>query len=676
MEALIEPVIEKPAAAPDDPLYHFVKSDPFIQRFNYYNQRGVNELVPALLDLIKEYPADARVSEANQHARMYRRISRTPEVTYLLKNKFSEVYQPDPGLNSGVVLQTTDLKRFVETHREPKHLPLYWLLVAGMAIETPIYCRWPGMSVVTPYDPVYGLQHMYYLATVRSGIEPLDAQIPNSFEELDPEFITEYSQAAQKYQTEITCERMRSPREHTGLYDTWITQAYHVARTNGFRDKERILYGPAAMRYFRPENNLSSAISFLFNRPADQEVALHNDPQDPAISFKFFKCLAPALMPYDNMTLHSTDLGRAILERYLRIGSNRRPEHYDHPLHPYRAGNSTSHVDLLYRFATYKPEFDGDYSDNMRTVWALIPGTKFLGTSRLVIVPQPAWQTFYPFFWRDQILNNPDARLLHCLAIGDGTHFHDPNQLIASSPILSALNRPTPEPRKTFSFSKTSAQNYADSKPRTVLTIDATNTEWVKHGNDEICVYTGPRIHFPEDDVDVHIQVPHVNIPGEIVTQGDLIFDTPFACDVYTHRVQVSAILQEEKPEKGQKHTLSASHDIIVACSLQALDLVISSLQNVEVDGDLWCAFIRADGNIRVSEHLMAVEIHSGGCVEANKITAREIIAADRVFSRTETRAEMVRSLECFAARGLRVPDFQDPAGAISKGVDAVLTIG
>jgi hypothetical protein len=72
----------------------------------------------------------------------------------------------------------------------------------------------------------------------------------------------------------------------------------------------------------------------------------------------------------------------------------------------------------------------------------------------------------------------------------------------------------------------------------------------------------------------------------------------------------------------------------------------------------------------------MAVEIHSGGCVEANKITAREIIAADRVFSRTETRAEMVRSLECFAATGLRVPDFQDPAGAISKGVDAVLTIG
>jgi hypothetical protein len=657
-------------------------ADIFFRRLAFYNHRGIEELLPGVLTFVKTtIPGSDQIGSGAAHRVLYQHTFDKPEAKYLLQNDFLTIRIPLPGEapNQGdspnFQCNLRHFDTFLKNHREPQHLPLYWFLIASQHFLQKTFCRLPGMPFAT--DTAYNLPHICYLATVRSGIEALDAQIPDSFSKITPEFIHAYSRAAHKYQTEITCERMRCAKEHYDIYQTVIRQAYQVGRTQGFRDKERILYGPDAMRYFRPENNLSSPITFLFNDPVDQDTALRNDPQDPATIFKFFKCLAPALMPFDNVVLHSNDLGRAIQERYLRKGSARSPDTYIDPLNPNRAGASTNHTDLLYRFATRRIEYATADWDREYERWEIIPGTQFLGSSRLVIVPQPAWQTFYPLFWRDQIANNPDARLLHCLATGDGTHYHNPTKLFSNSPILTALNRPLtplPNPAPTTISTKASGKTV---QPRRIITVDGKNIEWVKEGKQEICVYIGPAINFPEEDVDVHIQIPHVIIPQGIVTQGNLIFDTPFACDVYTPRVHVSSILQEEKPEKNEKHGLSASDDIIVACSLQALDLAINSLQNIEVDGDLWCASVKADGNIRVTEHLMAIEIHSGGCVEANKITARDIISADRVFSHTETRAHMLRSLECFAAAGLKVPpEFEDPSGNLSKGVDSPVTVG
>ena len=505
-------------------------------------------------------------------------------------------------------------------------------------------------------------------------IDTLDAQIPRSFKEITPEFITAYANAAKKYQTEITCERMRAAKEPYNIYDTAIKQAYQIARTQGYRDKERMLFGLQAIRYFRAENNLTSPIALLFNIQTDQRTALATDPQNPEIAFKFYKCLAPALMPFDNKVLTANDLGRAMIEHYLRDGSTRR---YKHPLHPLRAGASTNHIDLLYRFATRRPDELTPDTDNEHEPWELIPNTRYLATTRLVIVPQPAWQTFYPTFWRDQIANHLDARLLYCLAKGDGTNFHNPNKLFEHNAILSELNRSHSFSSKTNNGNNGKTDNGSKTVTPTTIVIDGKNTKWIQQGDEQLCVYTGPALNFPDDDVDIHIRIPQVQIHQGIHTQGNLIFDAPFACDVYTHRVNVSSILQEDKPHKGEKHSLSASHDILVACSLQALDLMINTLQSIEVDGDLWCSTVKADGDIRVSEHLMAVEIQSGGCTEANRITARDVIAADRILARTEIRANMIRSLEVFAAAGLNVPkEFEDPAGGLSKGVEATLTVG
>lgn len=675
-EAHTDPVEDTSQEQPDD------SADILYRRLSFYNQRGVEELLPGVLKFVQTTTlGDDQIGSGAKHRFLYQNMFRTPEANYLLKNNFLTVRIPLPGEatnqddSPNFECNHKEFDTFLRKCREPKDLPLYWFLIATQHFVQQTFCRLPGMPFAI--RTAYNLPHICYLATVRSGIEALDAQIPASFSEISPDFISAYSQAAQKYQTEVTCERMRCAKEHYNIYNTFIKQAYHVARTHGFRDKERIIYGPDAMRYFRPENNLSSPITFLFNDPADQDTALRNDPQDPATVFKFFKCLAPARMPFDNVVLQSSDLRRAIHERYLRMGSARSPETYIDPLNPNRAGISTNHTDLLYRFATRRVEYTKGDFDREYEHWEIIPGTEFLGASRLVIQPQPAWQTFYPLFWRDQIANNPEARLLHCLATGDGTHYHNPAKLLSKSPILSALNRPLTQSRKAPATNITTPSPGKSIRPRGTIIIDGKNTEWIKEGKQEICVYIGPAINYPDEDVDIHIQIPHVIIPQGIITQGNLIFDTPFACDVYTSRVHVSSILQEEKPEKNEKHGLSASDDIIVACSLHALDLAINTLQNTEVDGDLWCASIKADRDIRVSEHLMAIEIQSGGCIEAHKITARDIISADRVFSHTETRANMLRSLECFAADGLKVPlQFEDPSGSLSKGVDSPVTVG
>ena len=675
MVALNEQIADTPEDLEDEGL------DISSRRHRYYGRRAKDELLPAVLEIVPDIiPLRRLLGDPKKHFRLYENARHTPEAAYLLKNEFLKI-QPPRNLHEATTFNTNwdNIRLFQQKHRDPEHLPLYWLLIAACAYEYGGIALLPGMD--RPYEPACYLDHICYLATVRSGIHSLDAQIPRSFKEVTPEFVAAYSRAARKYQTEITCERMRSGKDAFSTYDTQIKQAYHVARTQGFRDKERMMFGVDALRYFHPKNNLTSAIAFLYNDPSDQQTALATDPQDPAIPFKFYKCLAPAFMPFDKTILTCNDLGRAILDRYLHNGSERE---YKHPLHPLNCGFSTEHTELFYRFATRRiqsPHLDRmqDDGDDRNEPYELIPNTRYLGTSRLVIVPQPAWQTFYPTFWRDRIANHPDARLLHCLAKGDGTYFHHPVKLFQQNAILSQFDRTRKQPAAESKNGDITGNGTTGIKPvaQPTIIIDQANTDLIKQGTNQLRVYTGPLINFPDSDVDVHIRISQVHIPQGILTQGNLIFDAPFASAVYTHRVSVSSILQEEKPEKGQKHILSASHDIIVACSLQALDLIINTLQDIEVDGDLWCSAVRADGNIRVAEHLMAAEIQTGGCVEANRITGRDLIAADRIFARTEIRATMIRSLECFAASGLKVPkEFEDPTGATSKGIEALVTVG
>ena len=673
------------------------------RRYEYYRNRAIEELPPAVAEVFVPQ-SEGLLRACAYHSQLYEKARHTPEAIYLLKNQFLEITPQKDPRRDGMVFRTSfqQLTLFQENHREPKYLPHYWLLLTAYAYDgTPPLL--PGSYA--HYQPAYFgsshphtiqgaitsyFEHIYYVAASRSGIHLLDAQIPRSFNQITPEFITAYSQAAKSYQTEITCERMRSAMETPAVYDTRIKKAYHIARTPGYRDKERILFGTQATQYFHRENNLTSPICLLFNQQSDLQTALETDPQDPAIPFKFFKCLAPAFMPFDKVTLTANDLGRAILDRYLHDGADKhhRVSRQRHPLHPYRSGHSTTHTELFYRFATQPVLQDttpAGWTDaimidlNHNEIYELVPNTQYLGTSRLVIVPQPAWQTFHPAFWRDQIINHLDARLLHCLAQGDGTYFHTPAKLLEQKPILSALYKARHQAgtKPTTAKSTANTTEAQKPKPRTTVIVDDANTKLIQEGQNQLSIYTGPPIQFPDEDVDVHIRISQVYIEQAIHTQGNLIFDAPFPCALFTHRVNVSSILQEEKPEPGQKHTLSASHDIIVACSLQAMDLVINTLQNIEVDGDLWCSAVKADGNIHVSEHLMAAEIHSGGCVEANRITAPEIIGADRIFARTEIRATMIRSLECFAASGLKVPpQFEDPTGRMSKGVDANIAVG